>query len=106
MTSTLRSPKAFLGIVLLITLTVLASAQGIPAQSTGCIAVDRNDLPRKCTFLEEHGYCLWSALDSYEACKEDGNGILNALSCELGVQVDLLACNLGMPWRLLETILH
>lgn len=106
MTSTFRSPKALLGIAILITLGVLVSAQGAPAQSTGCFAVDQNDQPRKCTFLEEHGACLWAALDSYEACREGVDGFLDAIACELGVQVDLLACNLALPWRLIDTILH
>ena len=35
----------------------------------------------------------------------DANGFLERAACELGVQVDLLACNLGMPVRLIKSLL-
>jgi len=92
------------GVVILFTLLVILPVRRLPAQEASCIAVDMNDLPRACTFLENHGACLVGALDSYYACVEDADGILDRLSCEIGVQVDLLACNLGLPWRLIEAI--
>ena len=92
------------GLVILFGLAVLMPAQALPAQDTGCIAVDMDDMPRDCTFLEEHGACLWNALDSYEACKDYADGFLDHAGCEIGVQVDLLACNFGLPWRLLKAI--
>ena len=91
--------------IILLGMAVLLPAQRLPAQEEGCIAVDRHDLPRPCTFLEEHGGCLWNAFESYDACKEDADGLFQHLACELGVQVDLLACNLGLPWRLIKSII-
>ena len=94
------------GFVLLLGLGLFLPAQELPAQdATGCIAVDMNDLPRDCTFLEEHGACLWNALDSYGSCREQSGGFFDRVSCEIGVQVDLLACNLGMPVRLIKSLL-
>ena len=94
------------GIALLLGIGLCLPAQELPAQNAGgCSAVDINDLPRNCTFLEEHGGCLWNALDSYGGCRGESVGFLGRVSCEVGVQVDLLACNLGLPWRLLRTII-
>ena len=93
------------GVILVLGLAVLLPAQELPAGETvGCIAVDQYDMPRDCTFLEEHGGCLWYALDSYDVCKMEADGFLEHAACELGVQVDLLACNLGLPWRLLRSL--
>jgi len=101
----LTRPLAW-GVIILLGMTVLLPAQKLPAQDYGCIAVDLNDLPRQCTFLEEHGACLWNAFDSYDGCKVEADGFLDHLSCEIGVQVDLLACNFGLPWRLIQAVIH
>ena len=104
-TLSLSRPFAW-GIILLLGLGVLLPAQELPAQDeTGCIAVDQNDMPRDCTFLEEHGACLWNALDSYATCRDWASGFLDRAACEISVQVDLLACNLGMPVRLIKSLL-
>ncbi len=104
-TLSLSRPFAW-GIILLLGLGVLLPAQELPAQDeTGCIAVDQNDMPRDCTFLEEHGACLWNALDSYATCRDWADGFLDRAACEISVQVDLLACNLGMPVRLIKSLL-
>lgn len=106
MHTTISSRPIIWGIILLLSLTVLLPREGLPAQDSGCVAVDMNDQPRPCTFLESHGACLWAALDSYDACIEGVGGFFERVGCELGVQVDLLACNLGLPWRLLKSILE
>jgi hypothetical protein len=94
------------GIIIILGLGVLLPAQELPAQDeTGCIAVDKHEMPRDCTFLEEHGACLWNALDSHDTCVEDAEGFLDKAACEIAVQVDLLACNLGMPVRLIKSLL-
>jgi hypothetical protein len=92
--------------MILLTLLVVLPARRLPAQDTSCQAVDMDDMPRPCTFLEEHGACLWYALDSYYMCRDGSDGFLSRLGCEVGVQVDLLACNLSLPWRVIESILH
>ncbi len=84
----------------------LADAHPLPAQSTGCVAYDRNFEPRACTFLESHGQCLWNALDSYYACVDEHPGLLGRLGCEVGAQFDVFACNLALPWRVIKTILQ
>ena len=100
------SPRVAWGIIILLGVAVLLPTQELPAQDTGCFAVDMNDMPRNCTFLEEHGACLWNALDSHDACNGDADGFLDHAACEIGVQVDLLACNLGLPWRLLHAVFN
>ncbi len=104
---TLSIPRPFAwGLIILLALGLLLPAQELPAQDeTGCVALDQNDMPRDCTFLEEHGACLWNALDSYETCREDSEGFLDRAACEIAVQVDLLACNLGMPVRFIKSLL-
>ena len=100
---TLSNPVAW-GVVILLGMAVLLPTQELPAQNTGCVAVDQHDMPRDCTFLEEHGACLWNALDSHGFCIDGADGFLDRAACEIGVQVDLLACNFGLPWRLFRTM--
>ena len=101
-TTTLSRPFAW-GIIILFGLGVLLPPQKLPASET-CEAVDMEDQPRACTFLEEHGACLWNSLDSFDACMEGSDGFWDGAVCHAGVQVDLLACNLGLPLRLLKSI--
>jgi hypothetical protein len=106
MVSITASRWAFWGIVILLGVAFMAPAQELPAQSTSCVAVDQHDQPRPCTFLEAHGGCLWNALDSYYSCTEDSGSLAARLGCEIGVQIDLLACNVAAPLTLLKTILR
>jgi len=106
MQSRTLSPRIAWGIIIILGAAVLLPAQDLPAQDTvGCFAVDQYDMPRSCTFLEEHGACLWNALDSHDTCWEGADGFLEHVGCEIGVQVDLLACNFGMPWRLIQSVI-
>jgi hypothetical protein len=105
MSNTGISPRVFWGVLILVALSLMALPPSLPAQTDGCKAYDKYGDARPCTFLEEHGRCLVSALDSYEDCWERG-GFWNRTGCFLAVQVDLLACNLGMPLTLLEVILR
>jgi hypothetical protein len=94
------------GVIIILGIGLLLPTQELPAQDgPGCFAVDQDDQPRDCTFLEEHGACLWNALDSYGTCRNESDGFLDRAACEIGVQVDLLACNLGMPVRLVKSLL-
>jgi len=98
-------PRALIwGIVILACMGIFLPAQPLPAQSTGCRAVDQLDQPRDCTFTEEHGYCLVTALESYDECVETAEDLWDRVVCELAVQVDLLACNVALPLTLLRTI--
>jgi len=101
-TPTRSRPFAW-GIIIFLGLAVLLPTQDLPAEET-CPAVDMYDQPRPCTFLEEHGACLWYSLDSFDACIEGSGGFWDSAACHVGVQVDLLACNLGLPMRLLKSI--
>lgn len=87
-------------------LVVLGTPPSARAQDTGCIAVDQNELPRDCTFLEEHGACLVNALDSYDTCIESVDSLMDRIVCEAGVQVDLFACNVALPWHLLKMVVE
>jgi hypothetical protein len=51
---------------------------------------------RPCTFTEKYGQCLYWAYESYYDCVEDSGSFIERAACELGVQVDILACTLGM----------
>lgn len=87
-------------------LVLFAHTPAARAQSTECEAVDQYDMPRECTFLEEHGMCLVNALDSYDVCVENTDSAWDRMVCELGVQVDLFACNVLIPWQMMKMILH
>ena len=100
------SRRVLWGIIIFLSLAVLIPTQGLPAQTTGCTAVDQFDQPRPCTFLEQHGACLWYALDSYDTCQDLSDGFFDRLGCEVGVQIDLFACNLALPWRVLRALLE
>jgi len=54
MDSISTSRWVFWGVVIILGVAVMAPPQELPAQSTDCVAVDQNDQPRACTFLEEH----------------------------------------------------
>ena len=63
-----------------------------------CTAVDRNDLPRDCTALEELGGCMDTAMESAQQCAEDGS-LWGRYRCfELGF-IDMAACVLVSPLR-------
>jgi hypothetical protein len=46
---------------------------------------------RPCTAMEEYGYCLTNASDSYDDCTE-GGGFFREVACGLAFNVDFLAC--------------
>ncbi len=79
----------------------LLSAQAVWA----CEATNEFDLPRPCTFLEEHGECLVSAYDSLYECEDNAEGWIDLGVCHIAVQVDLFACNMELPFRLLTRVL-
>lgn len=92
-----------LALIIVLTLgATLAAAESVWA----CEAIDRYDQPRPCTFMEKYGECLWSALDSLDQCLETKESILDWARCHTGTQVDLLACNFGMPFDFLGTIMN
>ncbi|MFG1691439.1 hypothetical protein ACGF5M_04725 [Gemmatimonadota bacterium] len=105
MSVTRISPRVFWGALLLVALSVMTIPPSLPAQTEDCKAMDPYGYTRPCTFLEEHGRCLVSALDSYYECWGRG-GVWNRTGCFIGVQVDLLACNLGLPFKLIQSILR
>jgi hypothetical protein len=106
MDSISTSRWVFWGVVIILGVAVMAPTQELPAQSTDCVAVDQNDQPRACTFLEEHGSCLWNALDSFGSCEDTAGSLAGLVGCHVAVQIDLLACNLATPLTLLKTILR
>ena len=90
--------------LVLVIMAVFTGPTTAGAQDTGCVAVDQNEMPRDCTFLEEHGKCLTEALDSYDTCVADTDDFFDRLICETAVQVDLFACNVALPWTFFKMI--
>ncbi len=105
MSITRISPRVFWGALLLVAISLMTIPPSLPAQTGDCEAYGQWDYPRPCTFLEEHGRCLVSAMHSYHSCWRKG-GFWRRVGCFAGVQVDLTACNLGLPARLIELILR
>ena len=81
---------------------IILSAQAVWA----CEALDRYDNPRPCTFLEEHGECLYSVLDAHEQCLDATESLLDALRCHVGTQFDLTVCNLALPMNFIGEVLN
>lgn len=75
--------------------------QASPVLASDCQAVDANDLPRECTFLEEYGSCLVSAIDSLNTCLDAATGWLSTGACWLGYEIDFYAC---VPAGFIEVI--
>jgi hypothetical protein len=66
-----------------------------------CIAVDRYDLPRDCTALEELGHCLSNAHDVVEQCLEENTlSIWGWYRCHEDGAIDMAACYLISPWKI------
>ena len=105
MSITRISPRVFWGALILVAVSMMTIPPSLPAQIDDCKATDRYGDPRPCTFLEEHGRCLVSAMDSYYECWDRG-GFWHRVGCFTAVEVDLWACNRGLPFTLLEVILR
>lgn len=72
--------------------------------SGGCSVSAAYGGTRGCTFLEQYGQCLYNALASYNDCRSYAgrrgstlSRIAHRAGCEVGVQVDLFVCHIGMP---------
>jgi hypothetical protein len=76
---------------------LLTTLQALPGAAAAPCEFLRDDGSfRECTFTEKYGKCLVTALESYEDCVQGSDGIVHRLVCELAVQVDMMACHLGM----------
>jgi hypothetical protein len=51
---------------------------------------------RPCTAMEELGYCLENAMESFDICK-DGASFLGKTGCAIAYDVDFYACYLTTP---------
>jgi hypothetical protein len=51
---------------------------------------------RPCTAMEEYGYCLHNAIESYYECSE-GGGTLRIAACYIAYVVDFWACATVLP---------
>ena len=51
---------------------------------------------RPCTAMEEYGYCLENAMESFDICKE-GAGFLGKVACAVAYDIDFYACALTTP---------
>lgn len=97
-----RKPLRIVLLAMLALTASLASAQAVWA----CEAVDSYGEPRDCTFLERYGECLWNVLDAHDQCMEKKESFLDGVRCQAGTQVDLFACNLGIPFKFIGTVLN
>jgi len=68
-----------------------------------CQALDINNLPRDCTWLEKHGQCLVNAADSRDQCLERAEGIFQWYRCHEDAAIDFTACALQIPFRIIFT---
>lgn len=102
--STSRSVKTALvtyGVAILVAFAAIHH-QTSPALASDCEAVDMNDLPRECTFMEEYGACLVAAMDSLDTCLDAATSLLGTAGCWIGYEVDFYAC---LPAELLGSLL-
>jgi hypothetical protein len=90
----------------LIALLSLGATLAAAQSAWACEVPDRYDYPRPCTFLEKYGECLWGVFDAQDQCFERKESFLDGLRCHAATQVDLLACNLGLPFDFLGSILN
>ena len=51
---------------------------------------------RPCTVMEEYGYCLENAMESYDICKENA-GLLGKVGCAIAYDIDFYGCALTTP---------
>ena len=90
-------------LVALLLLTLFVAQTGrIAAQTVPCVAIDRDDLPRNCTFMEKWGQCLYEAEDSFEQCWEEAQNGFGRMACDIARTVDGIACHVASPFTLLR----
>jgi hypothetical protein len=56
---------------------------------------------RSCTAMEQYGYCLNNAIDSYHDCAADAS-FLGKAGCLVSYEVDYYACAAGLPISLFK----
>lgn len=96
MRSPLPSLFRILGLALLLaTLTLTAGAPDAAAAQECQFQLEDGSI-RKCTFTEQYGQCLFGAWQSYQDCLVMGETWAHKLMCDVAVEVDMLACTLGM----------
>lgn len=55
---------------------------------------------RPCTTSEKMGYCLYNARDSYMDCLDSGGIFWDVIVCGGALDIDILGCVAGAPFRL------
>lgn len=89
---------------------VLSDPMPASASSQDCRVRSSWGAQRNCTFLEQYGKCLSSAYSSYDDCllySRRASGVRRLgrrAACEAGIQIDLFACHLGLPYYLYQQI--
>ena len=56
---------------------------------------------RPCTAMEEFGYCLTIAIESYDDCLDDA-GLFGKVACTIAYEVDYYSCALQLPIKLFK----
>jgi hypothetical protein len=88
-----RSTFAALCAVLLFSALTPNIAAALAEEKCSDFTIDN----RPCTAMEEFGYCLTNAIESYEECKE-GAGWLMKAGCFVAYEADYIACALQTPF--------
>lgn len=96
-----RSHRRRLFAFLVLTL-VFIHVSGLAAQTIPCEAIDQDDMPRNCTFMEKWGQCLYEADDSYQQCRAEADGGFDRMGCDLAYIVDGMACHIASPFTLIR----
>ena len=89
---TLKRPIRVLLAVTAIAL-VLVAVRVDTARAESCSSYTPNN--RECTAMEQYGYCLTNAMDSYYDCA-DGAGFFGKAGCLIAYEVDYYACAGGL----------
>jgi hypothetical protein len=85
---------------LALALSLMFAAQRVWAADAE-ICEDFTPNSRPCTAMEEYGYCLENAMDSYDDCRA-GENWWGWLKCTVAYDVDFWACALTLPIELVK----
>jgi len=105
-----RGGLLLLAFVALTALLILNDPAPAAASTQSCRVTGSYGSTRGCTALERYGQCLTNAFSSYHDCLKFSRrrtGLKRfgrRAACEIGVQVDLFACHLGLPYYLYSQI--
>lgn len=102
-----RNRRKAAAVFVALALVTLVNAGGLTAGE--CTALDMNDLPRECTFLERTGGCMAAAADSFMQCVDGYDGdskfgqAWHTTKCQIAAVADQGACAFEAPFGQIMT---